>query len=218
MTRFTDRRDAGRALASRLMHHAGRQNVLVLGLPRGGVPVAFEVANALAAPLDVFVVRKLGVPGHEELAMGAIAAGGLRVLNPEVLRYHRITDEDIERVAEREQIELERREQLYRGDRRPVELHGKIALIVDDGLATGSTMRAAVAATQEMGAERVVVAVPVAAPEVYESFRHIVDEIVCVQTPEVFYAVGMFYEDFSSTSDEEIRDLLDRAAAAQPKR
>jgi len=215
MRRFADRREAGRSLAAKLIDYAGRENVIVLGLPRGGVPVAFEVAAKLRAPLDVFTVRKLGVPGHEELAMGAIGPGGVRVINPEVCRYHHIDEETINVVAEREHAELERRERLYRKDRPAVDPTGMTVIVVDDGLATGSTMRAAVAALQKMNASRIVVAVPVAAREVCEAFRPIVDEIVCDLTPDIFYAVGMFYEDFSSTTDEEIADLLERASAAR---
>ncbi|MCA1833541.1 MAG: phosphoribosyltransferase [Actinobacteria bacterium] len=209
--RFPDRREAGRSLAGKLTDHAGREGVIVLGLPRGGVPVAYEVAAKLGVPLDVFTVRKLGVPGHEELAMGAIAPGGVRVLNTEVLGYQRITDDVIERVAEIETAELARREALYRSGRAPVDVDGKTVIVVDDGLATGSTMRAAIGALRQMNAARIIVAVPVAAKQVCESFAHVADEIVCDQTPDPFYAVGMFYEDFSSTSDEEIHDLLERA-------
>jgi putative phosphoribosyl transferase len=209
--RFHDRVDAGRQLANRLMEYAGQPDVLVLALPRGGVPVAYEVAQALSAPLDIFLVRKLGVPGHEELAMGAIATGGVRVRNEEVIRMAGVTEAQIAAVAADEQRELERREREYRGDRPEPEVRGRTVILVDDGLATGSTMRAAAEALRHEGARRLVVAVPVAPPETCEAFRSEVDEIVCAITPEPFYGVGMWYKDFSQTSDEEVRDLLDRS-------
>jgi predicted phosphoribosyltransferase len=183
-----------------------------LALPRGGVPVAYEVAEALGAPLDVFLVRKLGIPGHEELAMGAIATGGVTVLNEPIVRRLRIPPEWIADVARAEQVELERRERAYRGDRPPPDVKGKIAILVDDGLATGASMRAAAEALRRLGPARVIVAVPVAARETCDEFRADVDEIVCAETPEPFYAVGLWYRDFSATSDDEVRDLLDRAA------
>jgi predicted phosphoribosyltransferase len=189
--------------------------VLVLALPRGGVPVAYEVARALDAPLDVFLVRKLGVPGHEELAMGAIASGGVRVLNEDVVHHLRIPDEAIEKVARREQQELERREREYRGDRPPPEVSGRTVILIDDGLATGSTMRAAVMALRQQRPARIIVAVPAAAESTCDEFRAEVDEVFCAITPEPFYAVGLWYEDFSQTTDEEVRDLLERAAQAQ---
>ncbi len=210
--RYHDRYDAGRTLARLLMDHAGARDVLVLALPRGGVPVGYEVARALHAPLDIFLVRKLGVPGHEELAMGAIASGGVRVLNPRVVDQLRIPQSAIDRVAEREQAELERRERAYRGDRPPPRVEGCDVILVDDGLATGSTMRAAAAALKAMRPRRLVVAVPVAAAETCDELRAEVDEVVCALTPEPFYAVGLWYEDFSQTTDEEVRELL---AAAQ---
>src|SRR5438270_10267310 len=203
---FQDRHEAGRQLAAELTEYAGRDDVVVLALPRGGVPVAFEVAQALGAPLDVFLVRKLGVPGREELAMGAIATGGVRVLMPDVIQALGIPDRVIDAVAAREQQELERRERLYRGDRPPPDVRGRTVFLVDDGLATGSTMRAAAAALRQQRPARIVVAVPVAASSTCDEFRSEVDEIVCAATPEPFYAVGMWYDDFSQTSDEEVHD------------
>jgi putative phosphoribosyl transferase len=219
---FPDRSGAGRQLAARLAHYAGRDNVLVLALPRGGVPVGYEVARALEVPLDVFLVRKLGTPGHEELAMGAIASGGIRVLNNQVVRVLRPPEEVIARVEAEERRELERREREYRGDRPPLDVRGKTVILVDDGLATGSTMRAAVAAVRRLGPARVVVAVPVGAPETCEEFEGEADETVCAREPDPFFAVGAWYDDFSQTTDEEVRELLrrnraDRAAqAARP--
>jgi putative phosphoribosyl transferase len=209
--RFHDRVDAGRQLADRLMGYASQPDVVVLALPRGGVPVAYEVARALSAPLDIFLVRKLGVPGHEELAIGAIATGGVRVLNADVVRMLRVPESVIDAVAAKEQRELERREREYRGERPEPEVRGRTVILVDDGLATGSTMRAAAEALRHEGASRLVVAVPVAPPETCDAFRSEVDEIVCAITPEPFYGVGMWYEDFSQTTDEEVRDLLDRS-------
>jgi putative phosphoribosyl transferase len=208
---FRDRREAGRLLAATLTAYANRPDVLVLALPRGGVPVAYEVARALGAPLDVFLVRKLGVPGHEELAMGAIATGGVRVINDELVRALRIPDEMIEAVVAKEQQELERRERLYRGDRPPPDVRGRTVILVDDGLATGATMYAAVKALQQQQAARIVVAVPIASPETCEQLSGEVDDIICAVTPEPFYAVGLWYEDFSQTTDEEVHDLLARA-------
>jgi predicted phosphoribosyltransferase len=209
---FRDRSEAGRLLAAELSRYAHRPDVLVLGLPRGGVPVAYEVAQALEAPLDVFVVRKLGLPGQEELAVGAIASGGARVLNEEVVRALEIPDEVIDAIATQEQAELERRERVYRGDRPWPEVRGRVVILVDDGLATGSTMRAAVAALRHQQPARIVVAVPVAAQDTCEEFRTIADEIVCLQTPEPFYAVGLWYQDFGQMTDEQVRSLLDQAA------
>ena len=209
---FRDRVDAGRRLAGRLADYAGRPEVLVLALPRGGVPVAFEVAQALGAPLDVFLVRKLGAPGNDELAMGAIATGGVCVVNHDVVRHLNVPREVIDAVAAREQRVLERRERAYRGDRPAPEVEGHTVILVDDGLATGSTMSAAVAALRRQSPARIVVAVPVAAPQTCDQFRAQVDEIVCAATPEPFTAVGLWYQDFSQTTDEEVRDLLDRAA------
>ena len=212
---YRDRAEAGRRLAAQLTDYANRSDVLVLALPRGGVPVAYEVARALHTPLDIFLVRKLGVPGHEELAMGAIATGGVRVLNEDVMRYISIPDAAIDAVAAKEQRELERREQLYRGDRPAPDVKGQTVILVDDGLATGSTMRAAAAALRQQKPARIVVAVPVSAVQTCDEYRMGVDEIVCAATPEPFHAVGQWYEDFSQTSDEEVRELLARAADKQ---
>lgn len=208
---FRDRRDAGKRLAAQLKAYAGRSDVLVLALPRGGVPVAYEVAEAIGAPLDVVLIRKLGVPGREELAMGAIASGGVRVLNPSVVEGLGIPDAVIEEVAAAEERELSRRERLYRGAHPAPDVLGKIVILVDDGLATGSTMRAAVEAIRAQGPSRIVAAVPVAAPVVCEAIQEVADETVCAVTPEPFDAVGYWYEDFSPTSDEEVRDLLGRS-------
>jgi putative phosphoribosyl transferase len=209
--RFTNRTEAGRQLADDLKEYAGREDALVLALPRGGVPVAFEVARALGLPMDLFLVRKLGVPGHEELAMGAIASGGVRVLNEEVVRMFSPPEDTIARVAAQEQEELERRERAYRGGRRDLRLEGRTVILVDDGLATGSTMRAAAQAVRAQDPARIVVAVPVAAAETCDEFRGEVDEVVCTLTPEPFRAVGIWYDNFAQTTDEEVRDLLRRA-------
>jgi putative phosphoribosyl transferase len=214
MTPFRDRADAGQQLAARLTAYAGQPDMLVLALPRGGVPVAHEVARALPAPLDVFLVRKLGVPGHEELAMGAIASGGVRVLNRDVVEGLNIPEHVVEAVTARETEELERRERLYRGDRPFPAVAGGSVILVDDGLATGATMRAAVAALRQQGPARLVVAVPVAAVPTCAAFRREVDEIVCLLTPEPFLAVGHWYDDFSPTTDEEVHALL--AHSLQP--
>jgi putative phosphoribosyl transferase len=211
---FHDRADAGRVLATKLTAYAKHSQVQVLALPRGGVPVAFKVAQALQAPLDVFLVRKLGVPGHKELAMGAIATGGVRVLNDEVIRALAIAPEVIETVTAAEQQELARREQLYRGDRPPLEVRGHILILVDDGLATGATMRAAVAALRQQQPACLIIAVPMAAVETCEALRAEVDEIICAVTPRSFYAVGQGYEDFSPTTDAEVRHLLQQSACA----
>jgi putative phosphoribosyl transferase len=211
MKRFADRADAGRRLAERLPQYAGLDDVLVLGLPRGGVPVAAEVARALGVSLDVFLVRKLGVPGHEELAFGAIASGGARVLNRDVVAALGIDEHTIEQVAEREQVELERRAEAYRGTAEPPDVRGRTAILVDDGLATGASMRAAVEAVHGLGPDRVVVAVPAAARQTCDDLAGGVDEVVCLLTPEPFFAVGMWYRDFSETTDEDVRAALAEA-------
>jgi putative phosphoribosyl transferase len=211
-TTFPNRAEAGRRLAEKLEQYAGRDDVIVLGLPRGGVPVAYEVAQRLGVPLDVFIVRKLGVPGFEELALGAIASGGVRVLNDDVVRALPNANELVESVTARETAELQRREQAYRDGRPPPELRGRVVILVDDGLATGATMRAAVAALRQLGAAKIVVAVPVGAADTCRELEEEVDEIVCAMAPEWFQAVGQFYEDFSQTSDDEVRELLARAA------
>jgi putative phosphoribosyl transferase len=209
---FQDRREAGRLLASKLSGFKNRSDVLVLVLPRGGVPVGFEVAVALDAPLDVFLVRKLGVPGHEELAFGAIATGGVRVLNQDVVQSLRMSQDQIEAVATREQAELERRERTYRGGRPAPDPAGRTVILVDDGLATGATMLAAARALRQENPKAVVVGVPVASPQACDEFRPEVDEIVCAVTPEPFYAVGVWYQDFTQTTDEEVHQLLEQAA------
>lgn len=211
--RYRDRTDAGEALAGKLQDLADREDLLVLGLPRGGVPVAYEIARALEAPLDVFLVRKLGVPGHEELAMGAIASGGVRVLNSDVVQTLRIPPEAIEEVARVEAIELERRAREYRGDRPEPRLEGRTVVLADDGLATGSTMRAAAAAVRQARPRELVVAVPVGAAETCASLREEADRVVCASTPEPFRAVGLWYEDFSQTTDDEVREIIRRAEA-----
>lgn len=208
---FRDRTEAGQVLASRLTAYARRPGVIVLGLPRGGVPVAFQVATALQVPLDVFMVRKLGVPGQEELAMGAIASGGVRVLNEDILQQLGISQEALDSVTRHEQRELERREARYRNGRPPPDLKGRTVILVDDGLATGSTMRVAAVALRQQKPARIVIAVPVAARETCAELSSYADEIVCVITPQDFYAVGMWYEDFSPVSDEEVLELMEAA-------
>jgi putative phosphoribosyl transferase len=210
---FADRRQAGRKLASQLANYANNSDVLVLGLPRGGVPVAFEVARALRAPMDVFLVRKLGVPGHEELAMGAIATGGVRVVNEEVTNQMDISSSAIDEVARLEEQELKRRERLYRRDRAPPNVQGRTIILIDDGLATGSTMRAAATALAKMQPSKIVVAVPVAAAETCADLRSEVDEVICGATPEPFMAVGAWYSDFEQTTDQEVRELLDQISS-----
>jgi putative phosphoribosyl transferase len=205
---FTDRREAGRELAGRLKAYSGRPDVVVLALPRGGVPVAFEIAEALDAPLDIFVVRKLGMPGHPEYAIGAIASGGVRVLSDEVIGWHGIPADAVEAVAARELAELERREREYREGRALTDLRDRTLILVDDGLATGSTMRAAVQAVRAYGPAKVIVAVPVGAPSTCAEFTDIADEVVCARTPDPFAAVGLWYRDFSQTTDGEVRTLL----------
>ena len=210
---FRDRRHAGRALGSALARYAGRSDVIVLALPRGGVPVGFEVARALRAPLDVFLVRKLGLPGNEEYAVGAIASGGVRVMDEALVRKLGVSPAAIERVVLREERELRRREYAYRGDVPPAPLAGKTAILVDDGLATGSSMRAAVKAVRERGARRIVVAVPLGPPETVRELGRLADEVVCVSMPEPFLAVGRFYENFDQTADAEVLELLGQARA-----
>jgi putative phosphoribosyl transferase len=212
--RFRDRFQAGRQLAAALQRYAGDPDLLVLALPRGGVPVGYEVARLLNAPLDVMLVRKLGVPGHEELAMGAIASGGVRILSNEVIRAFGIPERVVAGVAAEEAEELHRRERLYRDDRPPPAIEGRTAILVDDGLATGSTMRAAAAALRAQHPERLVVAVPVAPPETCASLRSEVDDVVCAREPEPFFAVGNWYDDFSQISDAEVRRLLQAGSAS----
>jgi putative phosphoribosyl transferase len=212
--RYHDRSAAGKILAEALSSYAGRPDAVVLGLPRGGVPVAVEIARTLGLPLDVFIVRKLGVPGHEELAMGAIASGGVRVLNHEVVNHLGLSAESIEHVARVELHELQRRELLYRQDRPPVDVRGRTVILVDDGLATGSTLRAAIAAVREQGAGRVIVAVPVAPWETADEFSTEVDELVCPLKVTNFQAVGLWYHHFDQVSDDEVRSLLAGCARA----
>jgi putative phosphoribosyl transferase len=210
---FQDRTEAGRELAEQLLDYAGRDDVIVLGLPRGGVPVAFEVAQRLRVPLDVFVVRKLGLPGHEELAMGAIASGGVRVVNEDVLSVIPDAQAIVEMVTAIEREELERRERIYRADRPPPDLKGRTVILVDDGLATGATMRAAVAALHQQGAAKIVVAVPVGAPSTCRDLGNTADDVICLRSPGAFIGVGQYYSDFSQTTDEEVRDLLAQASS-----
>jgi predicted phosphoribosyltransferase len=216
--RFKDRRRAGVVLAQHLERFAGKDDVVVLAIPRGGVPVGYEVARALGVPLDVFVVRKLGLPGQEELAMGAIASGGARVLNDEVIAWLHPSFETIEAVTSAQRAELERRERAYRGDRPPPPLEGQTVILVDDGLATGSTMKAAVLAVREQHPAGIVVAVPVGAPETCEALRRVADEVVCPLMPQPFSAVGQWYVDFSQTTDEQVRELLAAASAESGQR
>lgn len=213
---FANRRVAGLELASRLREYAGRDDVLVLGLPRGGVPVAYEIATALGAPLDVFLVRKLGVPGHPELAMGAIASGGVRVLNQDVLGWYGLSQAAIDQVAADEHVELERREREYRRAQPPLPVQGRVVILVDDGLATGSTMKAAVQSVKALGPARIIVAVPVGARDTCEALTGLADDVVCAHTPEPFSAVGLWYRDFSQTTDEEVRELLEKGRVSGP--
>jgi predicted phosphoribosyltransferase len=213
MQRFANRAEAGGMLAQKLAKYANRPDVIVLALPRGGVPIGYEVARVLNVPLDVYLVRKLGIPGYEELAMGAIASGGVRVLNDQVLRAIGIPEYVIDAVAQWEQKELERRERVYRGDRPPPEVRGRTVILVDDGLATGATMLAAVRALRKQQPVRIVVAVPTASPDTCELLKTEADEVICAMTPEPFHAVGLWYDDFSQTNDEEVRELLARSAA-----
>lgn len=209
---FPNRTEAGRRLAVLLREYADGEDVIVLGIPRGGVPVAFEVARTLNVPLDVLVLRKLGVPGHEELGFGAIASGGIRALNREIVEALQIPPRDIELVTEREAKELKRREDAYRRGRRALDVKGRTVILVDDGIATGSGMRAAVDALRQMKPAKIVIAVPVAPAATCDRLRDEVDDLVCLATPEPFYGVGQFYYDFSQTSDQEVNELLDRAA------
>ncbi|HKN69180.1 MAG TPA: phosphoribosyltransferase [Gemmatimonadaceae bacterium] len=210
--RFQNRSDAGRRLAARLASYAGQDEVLVLGLPRGGVPVAFEIAMALDVPLDVFIVRKLGLPGHEEFGIGAIASGDVRVVDEAVLRTYDVDPETLERITARERLELERRERLYRDDRPFPTIEDRVVILVDDGLATGSTMRAAIAALRRRRPSKIVVAVPVGARETCAAMARLVEEVVCLEAPDPFYAVGLWYDDFEQTEDAEVHELLERAA------
>ena len=210
--RFRDRKQAGRLLAERLRKYAGRDDVVVLALPRGGVPVGYEVAKELGAPLGLLLVRKVGVPGHEELAMGAIATGGLLVLDDGIVRALGIGESELQRAVAAEARELERRAAAYNGNRDPPQVEGKTVILVDDGLATGATMRAAAVTVRQLNPARIVVAVPVASAETCREFEDVVDEIVCEVTPQPFRAVGLWYDDFSQTSDDEVRELLARAA------
>ena len=212
MTRFQDRFDAGQFLAGKLQHHANDPRVVVLALPRGGVPVAYEIAHSLGAPLDVFVVRKLGAPGYEELAMGAIATGGVRVFNEEVIQHLGVSQNWIEATIREQEEELRRRENAYRGDRPPVPIENHHCILVDDGLATGASMRAAVRALRQRRPASIIVAVPIGSRDTCDQIRPEVDEIVCGRTPEPFHAVGAWYQDFTQTTDDEVRDLLNRAA------
>ena len=214
---FRNRTDAGQRLAEKLEHYAGQPDVIVLALPRGGVPVGYEVARTLGAPLDVFLVRKLGVPGREELAMGAIASGGVRVLNEDVVSELGIPEHWVDQVAARELDELRRREAAYRNGRSAPDVRGKTIILVDDGLATGASMRAAVAALRKLGPARIVVAVPVGAAQTCDEFRDVADEVICAETPDPFYAVGSWYADFDQTTDDEVHELLARARRPEPE-
>ncbi len=216
MQRFKDRREAGRLLAKALYSYQGREDVLVLALLRGGVPVAFEVASALGAPLEVLIVRKLGVPGHEELALGAIASGNVRVFNREIIAVLGIQPAVVEAVAAREAIELARREELYRGSRPMLPVAGRVVIVIDDGIATGATMRAAAQALRQLGAARVIVAAPTSARDSADILRHEADEVICLATPEPYHAVGLWYEQFEQIDDDEARRLL--ALAVRPSR
>jgi putative phosphoribosyl transferase len=211
MKQLKNRMEAGQQLAAQLQAYANDPDILVLALPRGGVPVAFEIARSLHAPLDVFLVRKLGVPGHEELAMGAISSGGDRVLNKEIIEALQLSDSTVERITAREQDEMKKREDLYRRNRPPLEISGKSVILVDDGLATGSTMLAAIRAVQKMKAARIIIAVPVAPVSTYESMKKLGDDMHCLMTPEPFYGVGLWYEDFTQTTDDEVIHLLGEA-------
>jgi putative phosphoribosyl transferase len=211
MERFKDRMDAGRVLARKLSAYTGQTDVIILALPRGGVPVAYEVALALNAPLDIFLVRKLGLPGREELAVGAIASRGVRVLNHDIIRVLNVPEEVINIVAQRELLELQRREQRYRGGRPPPNVHGRKVILIDDGLATGASMRAAVVGIRAQDPGRIIIAVPVASQELCDAFEFEVDEMVCAMTPDPFLGVSRWYEDFSQTTDEEVQLFLEQA-------
>jgi putative phosphoribosyl transferase len=217
MSLFNDRADAGKKLAKKLSEYANRSDVIILALPRGGVPVAFEVAKELNVKMDVFIVRKLGVPGNEELAMGAIASDNIRVLNEDVIRSFQIPQSVIDEVAVNELRELERRERLYRGNRPKPDISGSTVILIDDGLATGATMRAAAAAVKTKNPAKIVIAVPTAASDTCIAFENEVDKTICVATPEPFYGVGAWYEDFSQTTDKEVCELLNKAAKIKPK-
>jgi len=208
---FTDRAEAGRNLAQKLNDYANRDDVIVLGAPRGGVPIAFEISSALNVPLDIFVLRKLGVPGHEELAFGAIASGGVRILDSDIVDACGLTSQDIERVTRDETRELERRERAYRRGRLPLNVEGMTVILTDDGIATGSSMRAAIRALRQMKPSALVIATPVAPHSTCERLRPLVDELVCLNMPEPFFGVGQFYHDFSEVTDDEVNELLDRA-------
>lgn len=210
---YRDRREAGQRLARHLMQFAGNPDVVVLALPRGGVPVGYEVAQALGAPFDVLVVRKLGVPGHEEFAMGAVASGGLIVRNEEAMHWLRIPERTVNAIAARELKEIERRDHLYRGDRPPLDVHGKTIVLVDDGLATGSTMRAAVEALRNQSPMRIIVAVPVGAADSCRNLHDVADEVICPSKPDPFEAVGLWYDDFRQTTDAEVSELLHHEVA-----
>jgi len=213
---YRDRYEAGRTLAELLQEYRGREEVIVLALPRGGVPVGYEIARALGVPLDVFIVRKLGVPGHEELAMGATASGNVTVVNREVVDELRIPQSELQRVQAREAKEIARRESLYRDSRPRPGIEGKTVILVDDGLATGSTMRAAIEAVRKRNPKQVIMAVPAASEETCNAFRKEADDVICAITPDPFVAVGLWYEDFSPTTDEEVRELLNKAAEEEP--
>jgi len=215
---FENRAEAGRELAWQLRRYANREDAIVLGVPRGGVPVAFEIAAALGLPLDIFVLRKLGVPGHEELAFGAIASGDIRILNRDVIEGLGLTGLDIERVTQAEKRELERRERLYRGSKCPLGVHGRVVILVYDGIATGSSMQAAIRALRQMNPAALVLATPVAPRSTCTHLRPEVDELVCLEMPEPFYGVGQFYDDFSQVSDEEVEELLERASRQRVER
>jgi putative phosphoribosyl transferase len=215
-SRFRDRVDAGQRLAAELQEYANRPDVIVLALPRGGVPVGYEIASALGVPLDILVVRKLGLPGQEELAMGAIGGNGVQVIDRNLIHAAHVSDADLERVIADEQVELARREKQYRGERPFPDLKGKTVILVDDGLATGASMRAAVESIRQKGAAHIVVAVPVAARETCAAFREITDAIICAETPDPFRAVGLWYDVFDQTSDDEVRELLERSRAGSP--